>query len=169
MKQASTFLTAQWRWLAMANYAIDPAVLAPYVPRGTELDTWQGRHYVSLAGFLFLDTRLLGWPIPFHRNFEELNLRFYVRREAPDGWRRGVVFIKELVPRWAIAAVARGVYNENYEARPMRHVVERDAPTPLVRYEWHAQKRWQKLAIQTTGTAQPLAAGSEAEFITEHY
>ncbi len=70
-KQASTFLTAQWRWLAMANYVIDPAVLQPFVPRGTELDTWQGRHYVSLVGFLFLDTRVLGVPIPFHRNFEE--------------------------------------------------------------------------------------------------
>ncbi len=169
MKKALTFLTAQWRWLAMANYAIDPAVLAPYVPRGTELDTWEGRHYVSLVGFLFLDTRVLGVPIPFHRNFEELNLRFYVRRKGPDGWRRGAVFIKELVPRWAIATVARVVYGENYESRPMRHTVERDAPTPLVRYEWYAQKRWQRLAIQTTGTAQPLVTGSEAEFITEHY
>ena len=169
MRPASTFLTAEWRWLAMANYVIDPAVLAPYVPRGTELDTWQGRHYVSLVGFLFLDTRVLGVPIPFRRNFEELNLRFYVRRKAPDGWRRGAVFIKELVPRWAIATVARVVYGENYEARPMRHTVERNALTPLVRYEWYAQKRWQHLAMQTTGTAQLLVAGSEEEFITEHY
>ena len=169
MHQASSFLTAQWRWLAMANYAIDPAALQPLVPRGTELDTWQGRHYVSLVGFLFLDTRVLGVPIPFHRNFEELNLRFYVRRKASEGCRRGVVFIKELVPRWAIATVARVVYGENYEARPMRHTVERDAPTPLVCYEWYAQKRWQRLAMQTTGVSQLLVAGSEAEFITEHY
>ena len=164
-----TFLTAQWRYLAMANYAIDPAVLAPYVPRGTELDTWQGRHYVSLVGLLFLDTRVLGVPIPFHRHFEELNLRFYVRRQGPDGWRRGVVFIKEIVPRWAIATVARLVYHENYEAHPMRFHAERDVPSPFLVYEWYAQKRWQALAIKTQGTPQPLVAGSEAEFITEHY
>ena len=185
IKPTSIFLTTQWRWLAMANYAIHPAVLAPYVPRGTELDTWQGRHYVSLVGLLFLHTRVLGVPIPFHRNFEELNLRFYVRRkdpaqgpaqgpaqvpaQVPESWRRGVVFIKEIVPRRAIATVARVVYGENYEAHPMRFHVERDVPSPLLVYEWYAQKRWQGLAMQTTGTAQSLAAGSEAEFITEHY
>ncbi|NOT62991.1 MAG: DUF2071 domain-containing protein [Acidobacteria bacterium] len=153
----------------MANYAIDPAVLAPYVPRGMELDAWQGRHYVSLVGFFFLHTRVLGVPIPFHRHFEELNLRFYVRRKGPDGWRRGVVFIKEFVPRWAIATTARVVYGENYETRPMRFYVERDVPSPLLVYEWYAQKRWHALGVKTKGTPQPLTAGSETEFITEHY
>ena len=94
-------LTAEWRHLAMLNFDIEPAVLQPFVPRGTELDTWQGRTLMSLVGFRFLKTRIWGLPIPRHRNFEELNLRFYVRRQAPDGWRRGVVFIKELVPRRA--------------------------------------------------------------------
>jgi hypothetical protein len=170
------FLSAEWRWLVMANYAIDPALLTPYVPRGVELDTWQGRHYVSLVAFLFLDTRVAGWPIPFHRNFEEVNLRFYVRRNNAGEGRRGVVFIKELVPRAAIAAVARWVYNENYQACPMRHTLERDADysTELalngrVSYAWRVQGRWHRLAALTTGTAQPLAAGSEEEFITEHY
>jgi hypothetical protein len=92
-----------------------------------------------------------------------------VQRKSSEGWRRGVVFIKELVPRWAIATVARVVYGENYEARPMRHFIEPAAATPLVRYEWYAQKRWQRLAIQTKETAQPLVAGSEEEFVTEHY
>src|SRR6266853_4911734 len=107
------FLTAEWRSLAMLNFEIDPAVLRPHVPRGTELDSWGGVGYVSVVGFLFLKTRVLGAPIPGHRNFEEVNLRFYVRRKADGTWRRGVVFIKELVPRRAIAFVARTVYSEN--------------------------------------------------------
>ena len=174
--QVKRFLTAEWRFLAMLNYEIDPRLLRPYVPAGTELDAWQGRHYVSLVGFLFLDTRLLGYPVPFHRHFEEVNLRFYVRRKGPEGWRRGVVFVKEIVPRLAIAQVARIVYNENYVARPMRHQLERTAENTqhlragsLVEYGWRERGGWQRLAVQIAGAAQPLQPGSEAEFITEHY
>ncbi|MFD6447768.1 DUF2071 domain-containing protein [Promicromonospora sp. NPDC060204] len=118
------FLSAEWRRLLMLSYEIDPDALRPLVPRGVELDTWDGRHLVSMVAFQFLDTRLLGVPVPFHRDFDEINLRFYVRRRADDGWRRGVVFVKEIVPRWALATVARVVYGEKYVARPMRHRID---------------------------------------------
>ncbi len=174
--QAKHFLTAEWRFLALLNYEIEARLLQAYVPRGAELDFWQGRCYASIVGFLFLDTRLLGVPIPFHRNFEEINLRFYVRRKAPDGWRRGVVFIKEIVPRQAIATIARLVYNENYVARQMRHSLQRSPDNPellatdsAVEYGWLEGRRVQRLCVNITGAPQPLTAGSEAEFITEHY
>src|SRR5687768_2327991 len=82
------FLSARWQALAMLNWEIDPAVLEPLVPQGTELDFHDGKTYVSMVGFLFLDTRVLGWPVPLHRNFEEVNLRFYLRRVAGDEIRR---------------------------------------------------------------------------------
>lgn len=171
--QSGKFLTAEWRYLAMLNYEVDPAILSPFVPRGVELDTWNGRNFVSVVGFLFLKTRVLGLPIPFHRNFEEINLRFYVRRRAHDGWRRGVVFIKEIVPRWAIATVARVVYNENYVARRMRHRIDLDNRTITsngsVEYSWRDGESWHRIRAKTEGEAQPLVAGSEEEFITEHY
>lgn len=169
------FLTARWRWLAMVNWACDPALLRPLVPRGTELDAWEGETVVSLVGFLFLDTRVLGISVPFHRDFEELNLRFYVRRRGPEGWRRGVVFVKEIVPRWAIAALARVAYNENYVAMPMRHRVELDAaggtlrPGGAVEYGWRHAGRWSTLRAETSGEPGALVEGSEEEFITEHY
>jgi hypothetical protein len=138
--EASVFLTAEWRWLAMLNWEIDPALLRSRIPRGTELDSWQGRTFVSVVGFRFLDTRLAGWPVPFHRDFDEVNLRFYVRRRSLDGWRRGVVFVREIVPRWAIAAVARLVYNENYVALPMRHRLDSSrggsGEGGVVEYSW---------------------------------
>src|ERR1039458_6438851 len=115
----SVFLTAEWRYLAMLNYEIDPKILAPFLPSGTELDFWNGKTFISMVGFLFQNTRPGGISIPFHRNFEEVNLRFYIRRKADDGWRRAVVFIKELVPRMAIALIARTFYNENYVALPI--------------------------------------------------
>ncbi|HEX8246435.1 MAG TPA: DUF2071 domain-containing protein, partial [Longimicrobium sp.] len=94
---SARFLTAEWRTLVMLNWQVDPGILRPYVPRGTELDAWRGKTFVSAVGFLFLGTRVLGVPVPFHRDFEEVNLRFYVRRQGPEGWRRGVCFIREIV------------------------------------------------------------------------
>lgn len=167
------FLTAEWRNLAMINYEIDPAILQPLVPHGTELDSWQGKTFVSEVGFMFLNTRVAGMAIPFHRNFEEINLRFYVRRKAEDGWRRGVVFVKEIVPRLAIATVARVVYNENYVARRMWHGTDLSeasfTKTGVVEYGWMEKTGRNFLRVRATGKAQPLVAGSEEEFITEHY
>ncbi|MDB4952428.1 MAG: hypothetical protein JWM27_5077 [Gemmatimonadetes bacterium] len=167
------FLTAEWRFLVMLSWAVDPAVLRPLVPRGTELAAWGGATYASAVGFLFLRTRVLGIPIPLHRDFEELNLRFYVRRKGPEGWRRGVVFVKEVVPRFAIATVARVVYNESYVALPMRHSIDRDGPAlrpgGSVRYDWRHRGRWHSLGARTAGEPSAPAPGSEAEFITEHY
>ena len=164
------FLTAEWRCLAMLNYEIEPAVLAPFVPRGTELDFWNGKTFVSIVGFLFQNTRVCGIPIPFHRNFEEVNLRFYVRRKADDGWRRGVVFVKELVPRAAIAFVARKFYNENYVVLPMSHQIEKShEEIESASYFWRFNGSGNSLKLSTRGSAQPLAEGSKQEFITEHY
>ncbi len=168
------FLKAEWRYLAMLNYVIDPAILRPLVPAGTELDFWEGRTYVSIVGFLFLNTRVRGITIPFHRNFEEINLRFYVRRRASDGgWRRAVVFIREIVPRWAIALVARSVCNEPYLALPTAHRIEQssgfEAGIKSVTYSWKYEGRDHFLKIGTRGEAKPLLEGSEAKFIAEHY
>ncbi len=171
--QAKIFLTAEWKYLAMLNFEIEPQILMPFVPAGTELDSWNGKTFVSVVGFLFLNTKVLGLPIPFHRNFEEVNLRFYVRYKSSEGWRRGVVFIKEMVPRFAIATVARVIYNENYVALPMRHALERERETlknaSLVEYGWRHAGEWNYLRVKIQDDAQPLITGSEEEFITEHY
>lgn len=167
---ANKFLTAEWRHLAMLNYEIEPVALAPFVPAGTELDSWQGRTFVSMVGFLFLRTRVFGVPIPFHQDFEEVNLRFYVRRKAREGWRRGVVFVKEIVPRAAIAWIARQAYNEPYIAVPMRHQIALEAGVvKSAEYGWRYEGRENRLAVTTRGAAQPLVPGAAAEFITEHY
>jgi len=163
------FLSAEWRHLAMLNYEVDPAILARRVPAGTELDLFQGRALVSLVGFMFLNTRVLGFPVPFHRNFEELNLRFYIKRRHPDGDRRAVAFVKEIVPRYFIAFVARTIYNENYVSLPMRNMLNASASVTSAMYEWRACGRWQKLGVTCQGGASIPPKGSEAEFITEHY
>jgi len=169
-KEPGKFLTAHWRHLAMLNYEVDPLVLQPYLPQGTELDTWNGKTFVSMVGFQFLKTSVLGIPIPFHRNFEEVNLRFYVRRRASDEIRRGVVFIKEIVPQKATAWVARHLYNENYVALPMRHEDTLAASTNRgISYEWRLGGSWNQLSVAVEGEAAIPAADSEAAFITEHY
>src|SRR6185436_143625 len=159
------FLTAEWRSLAMLNYEVDPAVLKPHVPPGTELDSCQGVVYASMVGFLFLRTRVLGVAIPGHQNFEEVNLRFYVRHKEADGWKRGVVFLKEIVPKRAVAVLARWLYNENYVAMPMAHRLEGDR----VEYSWLNAGTWSSLAVEIASEPALAASGSLEEFITEHY
>jgi uncharacterized protein YqjF (DUF2071 family) len=167
----SPFLTAEWRSLAMLNYEIDPSVLQPFVPMGTELDQWEGKTFVSMVGFMFLNTRISGFTVPFHSNFEEVNLRFYVRRFTNEGWRRGVIFIKELVPRRAIAWTARVFYNENYIAVPMSHDLQIDATGAVRRasYHWVFNGRKNRLEIRIKGEGAIVLPGTREEFITEHY
>jgi uncharacterized protein YqjF (DUF2071 family) len=157
----------------MLNYEIEPGMLQPLVPAGTELDFWNGKAFVSVVGFMFRNTRVHGIPIPFHRHFEEVNLRFYVRRTTAKGWRRGVVFIRELVPRRAIACIARAFYNEPYLALPMAHRIEKITGEPegikSAAYFWRFRGGENFLKLKTRGQAEPLREHSEAEFITEHY
>lgn len=163
------FLTAEWKNLLMANYTIDPKILQPYLPGKTELDTFNGEHYVSLVGFLFANTRVKGMSFPLHRNFEEVNLRFYVRYKDGIEWKRGVVFVKEIVPRRMITFIANTVYGEKYATLPMRHRWHTDDEGFHVEYEWKVRNEWNYLKAVANPQALPLQSGSEEEFITEHY
>jgi uncharacterized protein len=171
MDADGVFLTAEWRHLAMLNYVVDASLLLPFVPAGTELDRWNGNVFVSVVGFRFLKTKLLSFlPIPMHSNFDEVNLRFYVRRQTGGEVRRGVVFIREIVPRRAIAFVARTLYHENYVALPMAHEIRPVAGNRLkVSYRWRSENRWSRISLETEGDSELPSEGSMEQFITEHY
>ncbi|SNR16757.1 YqjF family protein [Tenacibaculum jejuense] len=164
-----SFLKAEWRKLVMINYAINPEILEPYVPKGTLLDFFEGKCYVSVVGFMFLNTKLLGIKVPFHVNFEEVNLRFYVKREHEGETKRGVVFIKEIVPKSAITFVANTIYNEHYETLPMQHHWNITEEKINVEYKWKKHKKWNRIAVKTTTEQQEISPNSEIEFIAEHY
>jgi uncharacterized protein YqjF (DUF2071 family) len=166
-KRRNRFLTAEWKHLVMLSYAVDPALLQPFVPAGTELDSFDGNTYVSLIGFQFNRTRIYGVPIPFHQSFEEVNLRFYVRRSA----KRGAVFIRELVPRFAVAAIARLAFNENYSCVPMSHRLRSTAENGVAEaeYSWGSAPDRCSLRIETEGPSFLPAEGSASQFVTEHY
>ena len=164
-----SFLKAEWRKLALFNYQIDPSILKIHLPKGTELDLWQGKCYVSVVGFMFQNTRLLGIKIPFHVNFEEVNLRFYVKRKVEGEWRRGVVFIKEIVPKRALSFVANVVYKEHYQTLAMKHSWQKKNGVFTVNYQWKIATGWQQIQIDADDRLIPIEENSEAEFITEHY
>jgi uncharacterized protein len=164
------FLTAHWRHLLFLNYETDTALVKRYLPRGTELDLLNGRALVSIVAFRFTDTRLLGVAPPFHRHFDEINLRAYVRRRVDGKWRRGVVFVRELVPRPAIAWIARLAYNEPYRAVRMRHTIAIDEQTGgSLSYEWKQAGAWHRVAASVGGSSKPIDPDSDTGFITEHY
>ncbi len=167
MEPQRVFMTAEWINLVMMNYAVDPGLLKPLVPRGTILDDFDGKYYVSLIGFEFNRSRIYGFPIPFHQKFEEVNLRFYVRRSE----KRGVAFIKELVPKRAVAAIARFAFNENYTYVPMAHRIERGARGDIqtAAFSWGGASKRSSMQIQTKGEGFLAPEGSLCQFITEHY
>ncbi len=164
-----SFLKAEWRKLALANYEIDPDLLKNFLPNKTELDIWNDTCYVSLVGFMFKNTRLLGIKIPFHINFEEVNLRFYVKYKEAGEWKRGVVFIKEIVPKPALTLVANLLYKEHYQTLPMSHVWQNRNGVQIVEYRWKMGGKWQRFRVESEEVSQPIEKASETEFITEHY
>lgn len=162
-----TFLTADWRYLAMLNYEVDPVILAPLVPAGTELDERSGQHFISLVGFLFLDTHVLSLPAFFHQNFEEVNLRFYVRRTVGDEVRRGVVFLRELVARPVVAGIAKLTYNEPYRTVPMQHtILETSGGLQSVEYLFGGPTDQCRITLHVGSTLKRLEPGSEEEFLS---
>lgn len=170
MAERRVFLSAEWRDLVILNYEVDPGILRAYVPRGVELDAFDGRAFVSLVGFQFLRTKLYGFlAVAFHSNFEEVNLRFYVRRREGGEVRRGVVFIRELVPRVLIAGLARVMYGEKYDACPMRHRIERSAADISAEYGWTWRGGPYRLSAEAHGEPARVAEGTIENFITEHY
>ena len=164
----NVFLTAEWRDLVMLNYEVSSDILRERVPVGTELDLFRGKALVSVGGFRFLNTRVHGLAIPWHRNFDEVNLRFYVHASG-DPSRRGVVFVKEIVPRRAISWVARALYNENYHTHPMRSTSSETPTGRTLRYAFTAAGRDHTLRATSTGRWSSLSPGTEEEFIAEHY
>ena len=165
----TTFLTAQWQNLIMANYEIDPSYLLPYLPKGVDLDFYKGKTYISLVGFLFKDTRLFKVPIPLLGTFEEVNLRFYVIRKVGKKSKRGVVFINETVPNKTVAWVANKLYKEHYIAIPTKHTWEITEQTKELEYNWFVNKKWNSLKVNASASKHKMIHGSIEEFIFEHY
>src|ERR1700733_11602137 len=149
----------------MLNYAFDPALLQEYVPAGTERDQFDGKTYVSLIGFEFNKTRVLGRAVPFHQSFEEVNLRFYVRRFE----KRGVVFISELVPRLAVTAIAKFVYGERYSCVAMAHRINRSNASTTAEFSWGSGSNRCTISAETSGEGELPPDDSLSQFITEHY
>ncbi len=161
-------IKAQWRKLVMANYAIDSQILEKYLPVRTQYDLFHGEVYVSLVGFMFMETSILGIKFPFHTNFEEVNLRFYVKRPHNEGWKRGVVFISEIVPLPTVTFIANNFYGEHYRTMPMKHKMSTVNDEFTVEYYWK-KKNWNSLKIITGTSTHDMIADSEEDFFTQQY
>lgn len=164
-----TFLTARWENLVMANYSVPPEVLMPYLPAGVELDLFRGEAFVSLVGFMFKNTRLFGIPIPLMGSFEEINLRFYVKRTEDGNLLRGVVFINETVPYKPVAWLANKLYKEHYTAVPTRNLIAESQSLKQIQYEWKVNGNWNKIKVEAAQQTNEMQPDSKEEFIFEHY
>jgi uncharacterized protein YqjF (DUF2071 family) len=164
-----TFMTARWENLIMANYVIDAAKLQQYLPKGVEIDLYEGKAYVSLVGFLFRNSRIFGIPIPLLGTFEEVNLRFYVKRREGDGFKRGVVFINETVPYKPVAWLANKLYKEHYISIPTKHRTAVKNAGKEIEFQWKISSHWNKIGVEADVLSEEMERGSFQEFIFEHY
>jgi len=169
MKEKKAFLTAKWEYLVMLNYQIPAEILSPHLPKGTELDLFEGKALASVVGFLFNETKVFGVKWPYHTNFEEVNLRFYVKRFNGGRWKRGVAFISEIVPKHMISWIANALYNEHYSRMPMRHTAHYQNDFLQLNYEWKNGQQWNNLKVKALNRPIDILPNSEAEFIFEHY
>lgn len=164
------FLSAKWEYLAMFNYEVDPKVLEKHIPPGTEIDYFDGKALVSIVGFLFNKTKVLGIHWPFHVNFEEANLRYYIKRLDGTQWKRGVGFVSEIVPKPLVAGLANLFYNEHYSTARMEHRIDETPDNLLVEYSWQKRNQHRNvIRVNAKPALQEIQPGSEAEFIFEHY
>lgn len=158
------FLTANWRYLLNVTFRVPPEILLPHVPAGLTLDVRDGSAFASIVAFHFLDTRVKGLKIPGHVHFPEINLRYYVKW----GERRGVVFWKELVPKPCIALVANRLYNEPYQATPMRVNLNHAGATRELVHHFQYGGQPQEIRARFGPSRSLPAEDSEAFYFQEH-
>jgi uncharacterized protein YqjF (DUF2071 family) len=167
-------MQAEWRQLVMLSYAVNPSLLSSWVPEPLELNFWKGKTFITLVGLMNRNVRVVGIPVPFHRSFEQVNLRFYVRRKTEAGFRPGVMFIKQIVPREVIAAAARQIYREHVISLPMKHDFQLNPKVQRgdrfsIRYSWKVKNEWMEIAAETKGEPFEPKKNSLERFIAERY
>lgn len=162
-----SLLTCEWRKLAFANYIVPAEILEKYIPPHTKLDYYNGHCFVSLVAFQFRNVKVAGLQVPFHKNFEEINLRFYVKRFDGASWRKGTVFISEIADKTALSTLANTFFHENYKTLPTKQEIEEAHESIKARYSWQYDEQWQQFEVISSTLASPYAKGSEAEFILD--
>lgn len=160
----SVFLTAEWNYLINITYAVDPKVLMPHLPKGLNLDIIDGKAFVSFVAFEFNDVNVKGFKIPFHRKFPEINLRFYVNRNG----KRGVVFIKEFVPKYFVALIANKIYNEPYSAVKMNHDLQKIEKELKVSHSICINNEWHSISVIAENKPFTPSVNSTEHYFKEH-
>jgi uncharacterized protein YqjF (DUF2071 family) len=74
-----------WRDVLFVSYPVDPDTVAPHLPDGLDLDTHDGRAYLSVVPFVIEDVRPAGLPAAIGLTTPELNLRTYVTIDGARG------------------------------------------------------------------------------------
>lgn len=168
MKNKDIFLQADWNKLICANYIIDPKILEKYIPFGTILDLHQEKCYVSLVCFKYSNTQLFGIKFPFYKNFEEINLRFYVKREISPGiWRKEAAFTQLFFPKRPLTFIANFIYKENYKTRPIKHTLKKNEFHDVTTY-YIKNKKWFHISVSYDRKLHPIVKTSSEYFFHGH-
>lgn len=151
-------MVQRWDRLSFLHRPCDPEVVQRVLPRGLEVDTFDGAAWIGLVPFR-LTVRSPALPaLPWVSRFAEVNVRTYVR--GPDG-RRGIWFLSLDADRLGAVVVARRWYRIPYVWGATR--LTETART--VRYE--SRRRWPEPAgaelLLTVAPSEPIAPSDVTE------
>lgn len=149
------------------NYIISPEILENYLPAYTIIDYFKGNCFTSLVGFPFRNVEIAGMKIPFYTDFEEINLRFYVKRFDGTTWRKGTVFISEIANKSALKFLANSFLHEKYQTLETRQEIKENSELIETKYSWRTWMNWQFLNLISEKPSESVAEGTEAHFIMD--
>ncbi|MFM7100986.1 MAG: YqjF family protein [Verrucomicrobiota bacterium] len=156
-----------WEALLFAHWRVEADRLRRWLPRGLELDLFEGAAWVGVVPFRMRSTRLRGLPpMPGSGTFPELNLRTYVTR----GGRPGVWFFSLDAASWLAVRVARRVFHLPYFDARMSLEAEEGGWRYRSRriHRGAAPARWEGW-YRPLGEVQAARPGSLEHWLTERY
>lgn len=113
-----------WRDLLFLHWRVPPENLAPSIPDGLEIETFDGSAWIGIVPFLMRGVRPRFLPtFPGLSDFHELNVRTYVVDEAG---RPGVWFYSLDADQSLAVRIARRFFHLPYEHARMSHQVSGD-------------------------------------------
>ena len=86
MPSSKHALSQEWRYLTFMHWEVSVEKLRPHIPKGLEIDLFDGKAYVGTIPFLMKNVRPRWFfSTPFISTFPEFNIRTYVRKDGIPG------------------------------------------------------------------------------------
>ncbi len=174
MKQPDSdkpLIKAKFSEMVAVNFQIDQRILQPLVPKGLELDFFNGETYVSLIAMMLRNVKAWGLPFSIIPSSPELSLRFYVRRPGDGESAKGTCLIKDYISGSTAAWYLESQFKSDFSKLKMKYKNSGfgEHETPEVEYQWKVDDHWNKLRVRARSRIHKTERASKVGFILDHF